>query len=98
MAKFTKSSFKKFIKDNRSKLLVWQKSSFDGMVDGVVSTGNTGYTPAANADYVHENNFGIQGVWLVGGSRDYFTPFEDDAVRGVEVYNCCGKFRVAVAK
>ena len=96
MAKFTKATFKKFVRENRANLLILTKSSLDGMVDGCVSTGNTKFVKAVDADHVHENNMGIMGVWLVGGGRDYFTEFTKDGVRGVEVYNCCGSFSVAV--
>ena len=98
MAKFTKATFKSFVNKNRDSLLVYQKRSFDGMCDGVVPTGESGFTPARPADYAHENNMGIQGVWLVGGGRDTFTPFDNGTHTGVEVYNCCGTFSVAVAK
>ena len=75
MAKITKATFKSFVKKNRANLLINVKSSFDGMVDGCVSH-NGGFTSAVEAEHIHENNLGIQGVWLVGGSRDYFTAFE----------------------
>jgi hypothetical protein len=41
---------------------------------------------------------GIDGVWLVGGGRDWFEHYETDAVIGIRGFNCCGSFTVAVAK
>lgn len=96
MSKITKATFKSFVKKNRANLLVFEKSRFDGMVDCVMPTENSGFTKAVSADYAHDNNLGIQGVWLVGGSRDYFTAYEKNGVKGIEVYNCCGSFVVGV--
>lgn len=45
-----------------------------------------------------ENTLGYQGIWLVGSSRDHFSPYEDENFTGFEVYNCCGSFVVAVKK
>lgn len=98
MAKITKATFKSFVKKNRSQLLIQTKSSFDGMVDCVMPTGEKQFVRAVNSDNTHENNLGINGVWLVGGSRDYFTKYETDELTGIDVYNCCGHFIVAVKK
>ena len=94
MTKITKATFKSFVKKNRANILINVKSSFDGMVDGCVSH-DGGFVKASDADFIHENNLGIQGVWLVGGSRDYFTAFEKNGLKGIEVSNCCGRFIVA---
>jgi hypothetical protein len=76
--------------------MIKTKSEFDGMVDGVRSV-DSNFTPIANAEYKCENNLGIQGVWLVGGSRDYFKEFTQGNLKGIEVYNCCGSFIVATS-
>lgn len=96
MSKPTRATLKSFLKKNLERLYVLEKSRFDGMVDCVMPTGENGFTPARKADYVHENNYGIAGVWCVGGGRDYITPYEKDGFKGFEVYNCCGHFFVAV--
>jgi hypothetical protein len=44
----------------------------------------------------NENTLGYDGVWLVNGSRNNFAEFADNGFRGIEVYNCCGSFVVAV--
>lgn len=98
MAKITKATFKSFVKKNRSNLLILCKSDFDGMSDCVMPTGDTLFHKVVDADHIHENNLGIQGVWLVGGSRDYFTAYEKDGIQGIDVYNCCGHFVVGVKK
>lgn len=96
MSKITKATFKSFVKKNRESLLILTKSYFDGMIDGRASTGNTEFVSVKEAEYPHENNLNIQGVWLVGGGRDYFTSYEKDGVRGLEVSNCCGSFIIGV--
>lgn len=109
--KITKATVKSFINKNRGKLLINVESSFDGMVDGVRSTGCNEFSPIVARDYwCHEENryvecsqdctntLGIRGVWLVGGSRNSCTRFENDRYEGYRVYNCCGSWSVAVAK
>lgn len=95
MKRITKATFKSFVKKNRANLYVKVKSSFDGMTDCVQQL-NGGFAPAKEAVYTHENNLGIGGVWLVNGSRDYFREVTQDGFTGIEVYNCCGTFVVAV--
>jgi len=45
-----------------------------------------------------ENTLGYSGVWLVNNSRDSFRAFDDGEYEGINVYNCCGQFTVAIAK
>lgn len=45
-----------------------------------------------------ENTLGYHGIWLVGSSRDHFSHYEDDNFIGIEVYNCCGSFIIAITK
>jgi hypothetical protein len=100
--RYTLTNFKKFIRENRNKLTIKVSSTFDGMVDCVTGTGQTEYTPieAYNdlKEYRTEHTMNIRGVWLVGHSRDYFTPFNDETMQGVVVSNCCGSFTLAVQK
>lgn len=97
MSKITKATFKSFVKKHRTKLHIMCKSDFDGQYDCIMPTGNTKFVTAKPADHVHENNLGINGVWLVGGSRDYFREYVDsDGFVGIDVYNCCGSFTVAI--
>ena len=97
--KITRATFKSFIKNNKN-LFLNNKSSFDGMVDGVMPI-HDGFKPAVLTTR-HENSFkynlGIEGVWLVGSSRDWFRHYEDDQFIGIEVTNCCGDFILAIKK
>jgi hypothetical protein len=94
--KATRATIKAFIKRNRDRLLVSVKSQFDGTVDGVVSSGDCSFSKAIDSYNPHENNQNIAGIWLVGGGRDYITPFFRDGLSGFEVVNCCGKWSIAI--
>ena len=95
--KITKATFKSFIKKNQDKLMIKVSSKFDGMIDGTVRL-EGGFSKTVPADHVFDNNLGIQGVWLVHGSRDYFSAYSDDKFVGIRVYNCCGDFTIAIPR
>jgi len=99
MKKITRATFKGFVKRNRESLYVKVKSNFDAMVDGVRPV-NGGFEPAQEPwnEVMREDSLGIRGVWLVGNSRDYFTPYEDDIFTGISCCNCCGSWIVAIQK
>ena len=93
--KITRATFKKFIK--QPNLLISQHSSFDGMVDGVMPSLDKSFKPVIARPYCNMT-LGINGVWLVGSSRDFFTHYEENGIVGIEVSNCCGRFIVGVRK
>lgn len=95
--KITKATVKSFIKKNLDKIYINEKSRFDGMTDCVESR-NSGFLKPSSAEYCHENNMGLTGVWFVGSSRDYFQPYEDETFKGIRVSNCCGSWIVATKK
>ena len=98
--KITKTTFKSFIKQHAAKgLLLKVNSEFDSMTD-CVKTAN-GTWRAVNGQQVQldkANTMGIDGVWLVGGGRDWFESFDADGLIGIRGMNCCGSFTVAVVK
>ena len=96
MAKVTLATVKSFIKKNRSNLLISCRSSFDGMCDGVVPSGDKSFYPIQTPEIDYENNMNIEGAWFVFGSRDYFTPYQQNGLTGFEVYNSCGCFILAI--
>ena len=96
--KITIATIKAFIKNNAGNLFIKVNSSFDGMVDCVMPTDNKQFVRAEKAYHPCDNNLGIQGVWLVNGSRDSFTAYDDGVFQGIHVYNCCGSFIVATRK
>lgn len=96
--RITKSTFKSFIRKNDGKLFINKRSQFDGMIDGVEYNRDSQFAKVVPAERVWDNNLGIQGVWLVNGSRDSFTEYEDTEYKGIHVYNCCGSFILATKK
>ena len=94
--KITRANFKKFVRENRENLHINCLSSFNGMTDGVDYVKNSQFKPIVST-LVNENyTLGINGVWLVGQSRDMFSHYKKDGFEGIEVYNSCGSFIVAV--
>jgi hypothetical protein len=94
--KITKATFKSFLKKNPGKIYVKTRTRFDGMTDGIEDCQDQGWSLARAADHTFENNLGIAGVWLVGGSRNYFREVKEENFTGIDVYNCCGHFMVGV--
>jgi hypothetical protein len=95
----TKTTFKSFVKKNAANLLVKVNAEFDSMSDCVRTADGTWRIVAQSAVQLDKaNTMGIEGVWLVGGGRDWFEHYETAAVIGIRGLNCCGSFTVAVAK
>ena len=94
MSKITKATFKAFLRRNESKLLIKVGSNFDPSYDCVMPVAD-GFSAPREANYPCENNLGLAGVWLVGGTRNYFTEYIKDGLVGIRVSNCCGSFVVA---
>jgi len=101
MKKATMATVKSFIRKNEGRIYIDVKSSFDGMSDCVEQHKDRGFFLAHKADSNHGHNFGIQGAWFVGSSRDSITRIEKDIdadlAEGFHIYNCCGSFDI-VAK
>ena len=98
MKKVTLSTLKSFVRKNSNNLYINVKSSFSGYSDCVESIYG-GFTKAEIRENVnYKYNLGIDGAWLVGSSRDYMKSFEDDKFIGIDVFNSCGRFIIAIAK
>lgn len=87
MKKFTKATLKSILKNKTCQIKV--KSSFDVMTDCVEQKENSSYREiwTTEIDFTNDHTFGIQGLWLVGSSRDYFNMISENEV---EISNCCG--------
>jgi hypothetical protein len=96
--RITRATFKAFIRKNRAGLMVRVNSTFDSMEDGVRPNGGAAFRPATETDQYSERTLGINGVWLVGHSDDYFRAYDDGAMVGIEYENCCGSGIIAIAK
>lgn len=99
MKKITLSTVKSFVNKNRQNLFISIESDFNGMTDCVEAC-KSGFKLAKedSTEWSKTQTLGIVGAWFVGGSRDYFRTFEDDKFIGINVYNCCGSFNLAIAK
>jgi hypothetical protein len=96
MSKITRATLKSFIKNNKN-LFINVRAAFNGQNDGLDWYRNK-FEPIEYENKFDDHTLGIKGAWLVGQSRDYFTAYNDDEFSGIEVYNCCGKFILAVQK
>ena len=94
--KITLSTLKSFVRQNAANLMVQVHSDFCGMSDCVIETEDRSFRPIIISSSPDEHDLGIQGVWLVLRSRDYFRPFFDGKFSGIEVTNCCGRFTLAI--
>jgi hypothetical protein len=90
--KITLATLKSFIRKNADSLFCKTRSRFDGMTDCIEQVEDFFGSVSA------EKAIGLQGVYIVGGSRDRFRHFEDESFVGIEVSNCCGRGILAVKK
>lgn len=96
--KTTLRTFKSFLKKNEGKLFIKLQSDFNGMVDCVESSKGE-FSEANKTDNYNEHNLGVdERIWLVGGGRDYFEPFENEEFTGIKGFNSCGSWVVAIRK
>ena len=95
--KITLATLKSFAKRNKERLFVKNLREFDGMTDGVEECRNKNWIPSSliTSNYYQS---GIDGIYTVGSSRDYFKLYEDSEYIGVEVYNCCESSILAIKK
>jgi len=96
--KITLATLKSFAKRNENNLYVMEKSRFSGMSDMVEQTENPEFIKTEITDNTRYYATGIQGVYTVGSSRDYFNYFENKNYIGIKVYNCCGSCVLAAKK
>jgi hypothetical protein len=94
MSKPTLATVKKFVRQNRARLLVRNLSDFDGMTDCVERCADRGFRSAAPGKYT--NDLGIAGAWFVFNSRDSISPLNESGMSGFHIYNCCGSFDLAI--
>lgn len=95
--KITLSTLKAFAKRNSSQLFSKCTRDFDGM-DDCVGEVEGKFIPTQITSETGCFKTGIQGIYTVGSSRDYFNIYEDDTYFGITVYNCCGSSILAIKK
>lgn len=95
--KITLATLKAFARRNKESLFVRVDMSFSGMTDCVEAVKDS----FKRVELKEPGNYwraGIEGLYLVGRSNDYFTLFDEGAFFGIEVYNCCGSSVLAIKK
>lgn len=96
--KITMATVKSFVNKNRTNLFIKKESAFSGMSDMVDFIAGAKFEKAVNETINQGNTLGISGAWFVGQSNDYLTYFENADLVGIEVYNSCGSFTLAISK
>jgi len=94
--KITLATLKSFAKRNEGNIFFKVKSDFDGMTDCVQSVKMDWRKTSIKEPGYYRT--GIEGVYTVGRSRDYFNIYEDDEYFGIRVYNSCGSSILATKK
>lgn len=99
MKKITKTTFKSFIKKNEGNLYIKIESDFDVMQDMIDYSHDAQLRKLEkDIDAENNNNLGYKGVWLVGGSKNWFESYEDKSYVGYKYSNCCGSALVVIKK
>lgn len=95
--KITIATLKSFANRNADKLFTKNLREFNGMTDGVEEVEDK-FTPTKVTEDKGYYQTGIQGIYTVGSSRDYFQLYEEGNFLGIKVYNCCGSSILAIKK
>lgn len=101
MKKTTLATIKAFINRElkNDNLFVKPLSRFNAMVDCVTEVEFDFYKAKQDAEKANDKyTLGINGIWFVNRSNDYFEPYNDDQFIGYKVYNCCGSFIIAMKR
>lgn len=90
MIKITLAGLKAFIRKNKDNLFVRQTSEFNGMTDSVETCDNSSFVMVNpdKIDFGNKYTLGINGLWLVGNSRDRIQLCKEKNI--VVIQNCCG--------
>lgn len=94
--KITLATIKKFVKENANNLYAKCTSSFDGMTD-CVENRKEGFVKVdpTKIDLKKEQDLGIERLWFVRGSRDYFSRYNEAGLNGFVISNSCGSSIIA---
>lgn len=96
MKKTTLATLKAWLRRNHENLAVRVDSSFNGMIDCTEWHRNAQWRKhPGGVDMDDRHTLGIQGLWLVGNSRDSIEEFASDGFAGFTVSNACGSVVVA---
>lgn len=93
--KITLATIKSFVRKNRDKLWISNRSDFDGMVDCVMPCSGK-WREARKTDRLLDNNLGIAGAWFVLRGGDWYSAYNANGFVGYHISNSCGDFNLAV--
>ena len=85
----------KFIKNNKKENLFLKIVKFQPISEQL-KTVNENFYPIKRTIKYMEHTLGIQGIWLINSSSDYYSYFETDIFQGIEVNNFCTHFILAI--
>ena len=94
--KITLATVKSFIRKNSDKLFIKVRGKFDAMTDGMEFYQNAGFSQAEKTDSQIDHTMGVNGAWMVSGSRNYVDAYNEDGFTGYRISNCCALFILAV--
>lgn len=96
-SRITLATIKKFIRENSNDLYAKCTSSFDGMTD-CVEKRNEDFVKvdSKKIDLKKETDLGIERLWFVRCSRDYFKPYSENGYTGYCISNSCGNSVIAI--
>jgi len=95
--KITLATLKAFARRNSDSLYHMTTRKFNGQTDCEDDI-EMDFMETEITDNKRYYETGIQGIYTVGSSRDYFRIYEDNNYFGISVSNCCGKTILAVKK
>ena len=99
MGKFTKSSLKKFVRENINDFYIWVSSSFSGMTDCVEQRElEFVKVDPSKVDFDIEHDWWINWLRIVGESNDSFNIYDKWWYFWYEIFNCCWKSILAIKK
>ena len=102
MKKLNKNHFNNFVKKNAENLHMKVYAHFNGMVDMVENVEAPAFSKVVKVQFQEWRDVVLRAANDVSkiAFRDgnSFDHYEDAEYQGIEVYNCCGKFVVAVKK
>lgn len=95
--RITKATFKSFVKKNIHNLWLEQAYSFDAQIDGIRQCDKSFKRVIIDPNDLSKPNLGVPGIWITD-SGNLFTEYQSESFCGIEVYNCCGCFVIAIEK
>ena len=91
------ATLKAFANRNKERLYAKTESQFDGMTDCIEKVEDE-FKPTQITSETDYYRTGIQGIYTVGSSRDYFDIYENSVYFGIRVLNSCGTTILTVKK